>query len=127
MIRCAGEPYSNIVFVWDPLSEGPRTLDFTPHLPEQKGIGKPQTRWLHMEDTEDPSVFFSDGHNYVLAAIAGSGQDAPCWEDGGNQDERRREESPLDLVSADTTADPMSGEDEDGYASDLEDTFIHKH
>jgi hypothetical protein len=127
MIRCDGDLYTNIVFVWDPLSEGPGTLDFTSHLPGQKGIRKSQTHWLRIEDTEKPSLFFSDSHDYVLATVAETGQDGLCWEDGGNSEERQREESPLELVPADTTVDPTFDEDEDGYASELEDTFVHKH
>jgi hypothetical protein len=127
MIRCDGDLYTNIVFIWDPLSEGPGTLDFTPHLPEQKGIKKSQTHWLRIEDTEKPCLFFSDGHDYVLATVAETGQDGLCWADGGNSEERLREESPLELVPADTTVDPTFDEDEDGYASELEDTFVHKH
>lgn len=128
MIRCEGDLYRNIVFVWDPLSEGPRTLDFTLHLPEQKtATGKSHVTWLHLEGTETPSLFFSDGHNYVLASVAESGHDYARWLDGGDAEEAQREESPLELVPADTTDDPVLDADEDEYASELEDTFVHKH
>lgn len=127
MIRCDGELYSNIVFVWDPLSKGPRTLDFTPQLLQQKASGKSQACWLHMKDTEHPSLFFSDSHSYVLAVIAESVRESVYWEDGWDSEKRQREESPLELVPADITVDNSLSEDEDGHASELEDTFIHKH
>lgn len=127
MIRCSGDIYSNIVFVWDPLSEGPRTVDFSSHLPGQKASGKTQALWLRRGETEAPSLFFSDSQNYVLASVTESDGDYPLWEDDGNAESFQRDESPLELMPADTTDEPVLTEDEDGDASELEDTFVHKH
>lgn len=119
LIRCDGDLYNGIVFVWDPLSEGPRTIDFTSHLPGQKVVGRTQAVWLHLADCETPSVFFSDGQNYVLASAVESDQEASTYWQDGRSAEAHREESPLELVPA------ADADDED--VSELEDTFIHKH
>ncbi|OIW33584.1 WD40 repeat-like protein [Coniochaeta ligniaria NRRL 30616] len=125
LIRCDGDLYNGIVFVWDPLSEGPRTIDFTSHLPDRKVVGRSQASWLCLDDSETPSLFFSDGQNYVLASVAESDQDVPYWQGGGGG-EAQRQESPLELVPAAGSADPYL-EEEDEDVSELEDTFIHKH
>jgi hypothetical protein len=126
MVRCDGELYSGIVFVWDPLSEGPRTVDFTSHLPDPKVIGRSQTAWLHLDESETPTLFFSDGQNYVLASLADSDQDLPCWQDRSGVD-TQRDESPLELVPAAGVDDPYLDGLDDEDASELEDTFLHKH
>ncbi|SPQ22916.1 feea8331-9061-4009-9841-2c69a36f6042 [Thermothielavioides terrestris] len=33
LVRCEGDHYNGLVFVWDPLSEGPRSVDFGQHCP----------------------------------------------------------------------------------------------
>ncbi|KAB5558637.1 quinon protein alcohol dehydrogenase-like superfamily [Coniochaeta sp. 2T2.1] len=126
LIRCDGDLYNGTVFVWDPLSEGPRTLDFTAHLPERKVAGRPQAEWLGLNNSETPSLFFSDGDNYLLAAVAESDQVVPYWQDRSAID-IHREESPLELVPAAGVEDPYLDVEDDEDVSELEDTFIHKH
>jgi hypothetical protein len=126
LIRCVGDLYNGIVFVWDPLSEGPRTMDFSSHLPDRKVVGRSQAVWLHLDDSETPSLFFSDGQNYVLASVAESDQDIPYWQDASGV-EAHREESPLELVPAASAEDLFLTEEDDDEVSELEDTFIHKH
>lgn len=128
LIRCEGDLYNGIVFVWDPLSEGPKTIDFTSHLPDQRVIGRSRALWLPVKDTETPWLFFSDGQNHVLASVGESDRDVPCWQNHGGLGERhmQREESPLELVPA-GSSDPCLNDDEDEDASELEDTFIGKH
>ncbi len=126
LIRCDGDLYNGIVFVWDPLSEGPRTIDFTSHLPDRKVVGRSQALWLCLDDSETPSLFFSDGQNYILASVAESDQEVPYWQDGGGV-EAQRQESPLELVPAAGAEDPYLVEEDDEDVSELEDTFIHRH
>ncbi|KAH8909802.1 WD40 repeat-like protein [Coniochaeta sp. PMI_546] len=126
LIRCDGDLYNGIVFVWDPLSEGPRTIDFASNLPDRKVEGKPQASWLCLDDSEAPSLFFSDGQNYVLASVAESDQDVPYWQDGDGV-EAQRQESPLELVPAAGPEGPGLDEEDDDDVSELEDTFVHKH
>lgn len=126
LIQCDGDLYDGIVFVWDPLSEGPRTVDFTSHLPDKKVVGRSRALWLCLDDSEAPSLFFSDGQNYVLASVTESDHERLFWQDGGGI-ETQRQESPLELVPAAGSDDPYLDEEDDGDISELEDTFIHKH
>ncbi|KAL2201065.1 hypothetical protein P885DRAFT_73414 [Corynascus similis CBS 632.67] len=133
-IRCEGEQYNGLVFVWDPLSEGPRSLDFAQHLPGGKAGGsKLRAVWLDRGDSNPPTVFFSDAHHYMLASLGDADQSPPPWgdhassglsllADGG----REREESPLDLVPAPETRPEFPVLEEDGDYSELEDTFVYK-
>jgi hypothetical protein len=125
LIRCNGDLYGGIVFIWDPLSEGPRTIDFTSHLPAQKVVGRSQALWLCLVDSETPSLFFSDGQYYVLASAAESDQEVPYWQEGGGV-EAQRKESPLELVPAAGSEDRYVDEEDEEDVSELEDTFIHK-
>ncbi|KAK0646624.1 hypothetical protein B0T16DRAFT_458523 [Cercophora newfieldiana] len=125
LIRCEGEQYGGVVFVWDPLSEGPRSVDFSQQLPA-KVVGKSRALWLGRDTSSSPSLFLSDAQNYVLASLIELDQGEPPWGDDygvtgltGDGRATMREESPLELVPA---AD--IGHDEDD--SELEDTFIHK-
>jgi hypothetical protein len=126
LIRCDGDLYNGMVFVWDPLSEGPRTVDFASHLPDQKVTGRPQATWLHLDDYETPVLFFSDEHSYVLASVGESEHEVPYWQDR-SAIESHREESPLELVPAGANQDPYLEDDEEDDASELEDTFVNKH
>ncbi|KAK0711344.1 hypothetical protein B0H67DRAFT_646721 [Lasiosphaeris hirsuta] len=132
LIRCEGEQYSGIFFVWDPLSEGPRSVDFAQHMPGAKAIGRSRASWLALDTSSPPSLFVSDAQNYVLASLVELDQGPPPWGDHGigspelelvgGSIAARREESPLELVPA---ADlDLVGDDEDD--SELEDTFVYK-
>ena len=125
LVRCEGDEYQHIAFVWDPLSEGPQTIDFGSRLPGANASGKSFASWLNTEAGSAPTVFFSDAKNYVLASVADSDDASLPWSRAaaaGWGARNHREESPLELVPA-----PGSGYgegDEDG--SELEDTFVHK-
>ncbi|KAK4230867.1 WD40-repeat-containing domain protein [Podospora fimiseda] len=134
LVKCEGDQYNALVFVWDPLSEGPRPVDFGQRLPERKtSTSKHRISWLGLDVATAPSLFFTDNHNFVLACLAESDQVPPPW---GDQEalepgftEDTREESPLELVPAaeDLLSGPKAmeeGADED--LSELEDTFVHK-
>lgn len=131
LLRCEGEQYNGLVFVWDPLSEGPRSLDFGQHLPSAHASGKPRARWLGMDASSPPSVFFSDAQNYVLACLGETDQGPPPWGSPNSLapgfSAEERPESPLELVPAPETRPDMPdiGDDEDDY-SEIEDTFVHK-
>ncbi|KAK5664163.1 hypothetical protein OQA88_378 [Cercophora sp. LCS_1] len=121
LIRCDGDQYNGNMFVWDPLSEGPRSVDFAQHLPGAKAVGRLRASWLALDTSSPPSLFLSDAQNYLLASVAELDQ-TPPWGDHGSPEipsvarvAREREESPLELVPA-----------EEGDDSELEDTFVHK-
>ncbi len=130
MVRCEGDQYNGLVFVWDPLSEGPRLVDFGQRLPGAKAGGKARALWLGVDTSSSPSIFFSDAHNYVLAHLGETDQGPPPW--GGPRNLQpifsadRLEESPLELVPASLTRPEAPDIEEDDDYSELEDTFVHK-
>ncbi|KAH6636307.1 hypothetical protein F5144DRAFT_174494 [Chaetomium tenue] len=133
LVRCEGDQYNGLVFIWDPLSEGPRSVDFARHLPGGKTGGKLRALWLGVEQSTSPSVFFSDAHHYVLACLGETAQGPAPWGDhelsGPNlsmEGRNEREESPLHLIPAADARDEIPVLDEDDDSSELEDTFVYK-
>lgn len=130
LVRCEGDPYNGIVFIWDPLSEGPRTVEMARHLPGGKSVGRTRAFWLGLGAEEPPTLFLSDAQNYILASSIESEDVEPPWGEHGTPEltghERaaRREESPLELVPADEATLQGVANDEDD--SELEDTSVHK-
>jgi hypothetical protein len=133
LIRCEGDQYNGLVFVWDPLSEGPRSVNFGQHLPGAKAAGKPRALWLGVNTSSPPLLFFSDSQNYVLACLGETDQGPAPWGAAdfhgaglAAEGHEQCEESPLHLVPASgTRAEAPDLEDDDDY-SELEDTFVHK-
>lgn len=118
LVRCEGDQYSGIVFVWDPLSEGPRSVDFARYLPGGRTIGKWRASWLGLDESAPISLFLSDAQNYMLASLPDHDHQLLPWSghpSTGQTERTSREESPLELVPADEVDD-----------SELEDTFIHR-
>ncbi|KAJ4304203.1 hypothetical protein N0V88_001816 [Collariella sp. IMI 366227] len=130
LVKCEGDQYNGLVFVWDPLSEGPRSVDFAHHLPAAKGGGKPRAQWLGLEASDTPSVFFSDAQNYALASLCEPDRGPAPWGDptipGPRLLSERREESPLELVPASRQRQEIPELEEDDDLSELEDTFVYK-
>ncbi|KAK4106241.1 TolB, C-terminal domain-containing protein [Parathielavia hyrcaniae] len=133
LVRCEGDQYNGLIFAWDPLSEGPRSVDFVPHLPGAKAVGRVRSMWLGFDPSSYPSVFFSDAQNYVLACLGDTDHGPTPWgeaESAGTspsgERHQQREESPLHLVPASGMRSEVPDlEDVDG-CSELEDTFVHK-
>jgi len=124
LIRCEGDQYDGLVFVWDPLSEGPRSVDFAQHLPRAKTAGKWRALWLGLDASCPPSLFLSDAQNYLLASLTEPDQETLPWDNLAGSDIRRAE-SPLELVPAeDAELEALDVGEEDN--SELEDTFVHK-
>ena len=100
LLRCGDSDYRGLVFVWDPLSLGPISVDFRRSDLASETTRRPTCAWLRTED-QAPAVFYSDGIECLLAAPMEG--DAPPWA------ETRHEaaagvslgnESPLFLVPA---------------------------
>lgn len=130
LVKCEGDQYTGLVFVWDPLWEGPQTVDFGQHLPGARTLGKPHALWLGIGASSRPSLFFSDAQNYLLACLGEMDHGSPPW--GGPKTlgpsylTDGPEESPLELVPATAAPPEAPGIQEDDDCSELEDTFVHK-
>lgn len=76
LVTCEGEGYDGLAFAWDPLSDGPTTVDFSTALPESRVAGKTQCCWMNCVG-ETGTLLFSDSKNMVMAAFADADQPAP--------------------------------------------------
>ncbi|KAH8878875.1 TolB, C-terminal domain-containing protein [Thozetella sp. PMI_491] len=128
LVKCDGDQYGGLVFVWDPLSDGPQLVDFRNILPSTRALTRSYASWVDTEATSLPSVFYSNAEHCALATLAESAEGSSPWPGGGSTDwssPTRREESPLDLIPA-AEQPPSADEYGEEEASELEDTFIHK-
>ncbi|CRK28180.1 hypothetical protein BN1708_015107 [Verticillium longisporum] len=81
LVSCEGEGYGGLLFTWDPLSDGPRAVDFAFRLPPtSKSVGKPRVAWV-TRPGEPPVVLFSDSTHTVLASLGDSDEHPAPWQD----------------------------------------------
>lgn len=111
LVICDGDAYNSLVFSWDPLSEGPQTVDLSERLPN----GKVQAVWLDLHALEPGALFASDDKNYLLASLADNDDESVPWTpDNG------------DSNFSDTTDNSTSANAYDDEVSQLDDTFCFK-
>ncbi|CCF40568.1 WD40 domain-containing protein [Colletotrichum higginsianum] len=124
MVTNEGDSYAGLVFVWDPLSDGPRTVDFGARLPETKVMGKPQVSWL--EWAGDAAVLLlGDGRHHLLASVAGSEDSGAPWQDARRNDltmTTGKDDTQLSAPTLDDFDEDLSGLD----MSQVDDTFSFK-
>ncbi|KAH6694111.1 WD40 domain-containing protein [Plectosphaerella plurivora] len=84
LIACEGELYDALPFVWNPLSEGPRSVDFLRTLPDAKTSGKTQCSWLNLPG-DSAILHFSDYKHTILASLAEADQPPLPWQHALNQ------------------------------------------
>ncbi|KAI1808428.1 hypothetical protein F4811DRAFT_238539 [Daldinia bambusicola] len=80
LMRCEGDSYGSLVFVWDPLSHGPRSVDLAHRLPGSVNNSKMYATWLR-KTAESPALFFSDSATCMMASLADSDEEALPWRD----------------------------------------------
>lgn len=116
-MSCEGDSHNSLAFTWDPLSEGPKPIDFAGHLSN----GKVQVVWLQIDGLEPGALFASDSNRYMLASLADDDDDDESvpWTAGDQQSGLLNENSPRV-----TTAQTDNTSDEE--ASELDDTFCFK-
>lgn len=108
LVICEGDSYNSLVFLWDPLSEGPQTVDLSNRLAD----GKVQAVWLDLQSMEPGGFFASDNRNYLLVSLAENDDEPVPW--------------PADSENnrfSDVTDHSMSANAYDDEASQLDDTF----
>ncbi|CAN8096688.1 unnamed protein product [Discula destructiva] len=108
LITCEGEAYKSLVFLWDPLSKGPQTCNFSERLPH----GNLQALWLNLPSLEPGALFVSDNKDYLLVSLAEDDDDPVPWSMNGEDGE-----------SEGMTDHSMSPDLYDQEASQLDDTF----
>ncbi|KAI1196648.1 hypothetical protein F5X97DRAFT_205775 [Nemania serpens] len=124
LVRCEGEGYSTLVFVWDPLSNGPHPVEFSRQLPNAKVTGQADATWLDTS-TEPAALFFTDHAKYVLLSLADIdaqvGTDAaPPWATHVNMD------TPTEFDILINNIDDSNSTDGDDGITELDDTFHFK-
>jgi hypothetical protein len=124
LMRCEGEPYNSIVFVWDPVSDGPQPIDFSALLSGGMMSGRPTSVWLKT-NVEPASLFFADSKACLICSLAETDEEILPWrtaQSAASINQDRSAESPLDFM-------PNTGGEGDSHGSDiseLDDTFRFK-
>ncbi|KAI1149210.1 hypothetical protein F4825DRAFT_431326 [Nemania diffusa] len=119
LIRCEGEGYSSLVFAWDPLSNGPRPIDFSRQLPSGKVTGRADATWLETT-TEAAAIFFTDHAKYILLSLADVDEEVALpWATHANM------HTPTDFNISNDLDDNNSTDIDEGI-SQLDDTFHFK-
>lgn len=126
LVKCEGDNYRGITFVWDPVSNGPQTIDFRSTLAGGKISGKPSTMWLK-SNVEPASLFFADSQVCILCSLADTDEEVLPWHEtqptaSTEQHHAAAAETQLDLEPASAT----ESDDQDGDMSQLDDTFHFK-
>lgn len=77
LMRCEGDSYGSLVFAWDPLSHGPRSVDLAHRLPGATS-SKTYATWLGAT-SESPAFFFSDSATCIMVSLADSDGEILPW------------------------------------------------
>lgn len=126
-VRCGGDSYDGVVFAWDPLSGGPRTIDFRSHLPQAKASGRSATTWLNCEP-EAGVLFYADTRCCLLGSLADTDSEVLPW--GAEALPTATSTSRSQAAASPTGPSAEQGDERDSDmdegASQLEDTFEFK-
>lgn len=114
-MTCEGDSHNSLAFTWDPLSEGPRPIDFAGQLSN----GKVQVIWLQVDGLEPGALFASDSSQYMLASLADDDDETVPW----NADDQQS--GLLNENSARVTNAHIDNSSEEEN-SELDDTFCFK-
>lgn len=110
LVSCDGDAYKSLIFLWDPLSEGPQTCSFSEHLPN----GRLHALWLNIPNLEPGALFACDDAEYLLASMAENDNEPVPWSADGDSDV-------LEVTEHSTSEDAYDDE-----PSQLDDTFCFK-
>lgn len=81
--------------------------------------------WLALENNRVPVVVHSNGSHYAMAAVLRSNDGLTPWRDELGQDGQAREESPLELVPAFSSARSRPVPSDSGSDLDSSDDTFH--
>lgn len=124
MIACEGEKHDGLVFVWDPLSDGPKVVDFARQLPDAKLFGKPKASWIDWSG-ESAVLLLGDTKHCLMASLAESEDSGAPWQDAQRNDltmTTGKDETQLEAALLDEFDEDLSTLD----MSEVDDTFSFK-
>ncbi|KAI1143823.1 hypothetical protein F5Y05DRAFT_407229 [Hypoxylon sp. FL0543] len=128
LMRCEGESYGNLVFTWDPISHGPRSINTTPRFSGTPS-GKTYATWLRA-NTEAAAVFLTDHATCMVASLADSDAESVPWRDESAPTSPMSHKGDTDVRSSPRLAsslgdaeDSINFDVDDDYTSEPDDTF----
>ncbi|KAI1426009.1 hypothetical protein F5Y12DRAFT_317053 [Xylaria sp. FL1777] len=128
LMRCEGEEYTGLVFVWDPLSNGPCPIEFSRHLPSAKVTGRTDATWLETS-TDSAALFFTDHAKYILASLADTDPDVEetlPWATQSAVNSHVNMDTSRDFNISSNDSDNNNSTDMDEAITELDDTFHFK-
>ncbi|KAI8198890.1 WD repeat-containing protein WRAP73 [Colletotrichum sp. SAR 10_76] len=123
-ITCEGDGYDGLVFTWDPLSDGPKTIDFAAQLPDAKLFGKSQVSWLNWAG-DSAVLLMGDTKHRLMVSMSESDTYGAPWQDAQRSDltmTTGKDETQLDPTAFAEFDEDLSNLD----MSELDDTFSFK-
>ncbi|KAI2472002.1 hypothetical protein F4781DRAFT_420303 [Annulohypoxylon bovei var. microspora] len=121
LMRCEGDSYGSLVFAWDPLSHGPRSIDMAGQFPESLS-GKTYATWIRTK-TESAALFFTDSTTCMVVSLVDSDGETLPWHTDSEPDSPTSHESDIDMQSSPRLAYPQSEDAEDSINIDLDDDY----
>lgn len=76
LLTCDGDSYNSMVFLWDPVMEGPKSVDLSGRISNDK---LQQALWLDVPTLEPAALFVSNNTEYMLASLAEEDNDPVPW------------------------------------------------
>lgn len=123
LISCQGDERQSASYVWDPLSQGPKSLNVEQYLPACKKPSKLQISWLN-HGSESPEILVSNSQYYVLLSLADTANEASPWEAAVGSIETSSLWTERDGAESMASASPIVIAED---ASKLDDTFSFKY
>ncbi|KAI8217253.1 WD repeat-containing protein WRAP73 [Colletotrichum sp. SAR 10_77] len=123
-ITCEGDGYDGLVFTWDPLSDGPKTIDFAAQLPDAKLFGKSQVSWLNWAG-DSAVLLMGDTKHRLMVSMSESDTYGAPWQDAQRSDltmTTGKDETQLDPTAFAEFDEDLSNLD----MSEVDDTFSFK-
>ncbi|KAI0887286.1 uncharacterized protein GGS22DRAFT_107131 [Annulohypoxylon maeteangense] len=129
LMRCDGDRYGSLVFAWDPLSQGPRSIDMARQFPEALS-SKTYAAWIRTR-AESAALFFTDHATCMVISLADSDGEALPWHEDDSApgspishgSDINMQSSPKLAYELEDAEDSIDIDPDDDYASELDDTF----
>lgn len=121
LVTCQGGDHNGVIFIWDPLSSGPKSLDCAEQFPGGTIAAKWQASWVDSAD-DVGMVLVGDNDRYLLVSLADPEVSPHPW--GGLHQSGSAAGASEDRLQ-DRTAEFLNSIDDDA-SCEIEDTFHFK-